>query len=354
MAQERTVLDALTRRAKRADSRETLAQLASEIGHAVAGQQLDAEAGLALSRVVARTRRGREAYDEGYLTGLSDLVAAVAAARADTDDRAASTRAVDASRALQDIVRVLDDGPKGPSAIAHAIGLEKNDGRVTRHLQKLEQLGLVVPARSANQKERLRQLTARGHRIASGLPAPAGVAASLDPDQVATIVEGVVRMLHLVMRCREVSLAELAASSGSTCGDSLARELALRGERQGLLDLTKDDRCSWLRTHEWARVLEGYASRSDLLQRAFAEVPRGFVLLTDEVDAWRNALRSSVDGVQDVLPFNVSDRELDGASAVVSTDETIAESLASEIPVGLFAATQRNGEVFVEPIRKAA
>ncbi len=358
----RPVLDALKRRVAQAHTRDKLAQLASELGHSLSVGHLDAEAAHALSRAAGRARRGRAGFDEGYLTALADVLGAVGAAAADVADRAMAERALEGAPVLRRMVRALHESPQGPSALARAIGMASNDGRVTRHLQKLEALGLVEPAPSANKKERLRQLTARGHRIAAMAASLAEPAESHSPDRA--VVEDVVGMLHLVLRCGDVSLSELAACAGSgPASESLAREFAMLGERRGLLDVTTAERCVWGREQiRWRDVLEGYATRPDALRAAFAAVPRGFVLCTDEVDAWRLALRSAqVEGVEDIGSYHFASTMLAPGEvpAIVSADETAARYLATQkgmttqrgpTETRLYAATAPRAEVVIEKV----
>jgi len=357
---ERLVLEALKRRVAQAHTRDKLAQLASELGHSLSAGHLDSDAAYTLSRAAGRARRGRKGFDEGYLTALSEVLGAVGAAAADAADRAVGERALEGAPVLRRMVRALHERPQGPSALARAIGIASNDGRVTRHLQKLEALGLVEPAPSANKKERLRQLTARGHRIAAKLSEPAATAAPAD----AAVVEGVVGMLHLLLRCGEVSLSELAACAArAPSSESLAREFAMLGERRGLLDVTTAERCVWGREQvRWRDVLEGYATRPAALRAAFAEVPPGFVLCTDEVDAWRLALRSAeVEGVEDIGSYHFASTMLapGEVSAIVSADETAARYLSTqyvsaprstEPSTRLYAATAPRAEVVIAKV----
>lgn len=361
-----SVLEALQRRVAGAHTPEKLAQLASELGHSIAGGQLGSREAHLLARAVGRARRGRGDFESGYLTALGDLLAAIASATADAAERAAAARAVDSSPELRRIVLALHDRPQGPSALARAVGLEANNGAITRQLQKLERLGIVDAAPAVNKKERPRQLTARGHRIASDLirlvDAPEAPASSTNHLVTSSIVARAMAMVRFVSRCGEVSIDELAASApgGSDERAALARAVAAHAELLGLVDVTTNDRVIWGRRapqETWKALLEGYVERPDDLRAAFARVPHRALVGTDLVDAWRDVLGIAEVPVGDVVNFELARRVRNEFPAIVFTDRTVALTIARELSspssstsTPLFVAEPRGAHIVVTPL----
>ncbi|GAB5544292.1 MAG: hypothetical protein SangKO_040520 [Sandaracinaceae bacterium] len=324
MADE-TVFAALKRRVARAKERSGLAQLASELGHAVASSHLVADEARKLSRAFGRARRGRDAFDRGYLSALSDLLAATSSAMSDASERAAARQAIEAAADLDAIIVALGERAMTPTELAEAIGDAPNNGGWTRKLQKLEQLGLVEPAPAGDKRRRPRQLSARGHRLALELEAER-------PSRDDQLIADVVAMTSLLRCAREVTEEELCACVTVESDERarLVRSFLEAAEMCTLLDLKMDGRVRWGRDVErWDAVL----ARPDQLAEAFGGVPPDAVLTTDEVGSWQEALSAgAVRQVVDVVPFRLAEQLSRDFAACVVTDRTVARALGESIP----------------------
>lgn len=361
MAAGNEVLESLERRVAHANTREKLAQLASEAGHAIAAHAVTSSGAETLSRSMSRARLERGAFEDGYLKALADVLAAVAAATADDTERRAIVARVERSDALRTIVRSLDSTPASPAALARVLGAGANDGRVTRHLATLEKLGVVEPAPAADRRERPRQLTPRGHRIARELDN--GIGAGAERASITTtawseeerLTNAIVGMFHLTVRCRNVTVPELAACVGGrdAASERLAWAFASASEQRGLVDMTFGGRCVWERgdsRKSWSLVLARYDGRWADLRSAFDGVPSGFDLWTDAVEDWRDAFaKAGVSEVRDVCSHFMGQQVMDEtSSAVVVDDDTVAASLARRLgPDRVFLAKPHHESVLV-------
>ena len=282
-----------------------LAQLASELGHALARGRLSGGAAAQLSHDAVRARRRfpKQGADNGYAHALEDILAAVAAALVDAQEREDVVAEVRQNPTYAHIVRQLEASPAGPNDLALALDGVPNNGKITRALQQLEGLELIEPASGSNQRARPRRLTARGYGVARALNDELGPA--IETAQARAIAlrtaTRVLLMFQLARRCREVSVRELTSSFGtSAANESFVRDIAFLGERHGFLDVSEDGTCRWGREQlsitEWLKHVV-----PDKLAAAFAEVPPGYVLVTDHVDAWRDVLsHPSFAGVGDI------------------------------------------------------
>lgn len=228
--------------------------------------------------------------------------------------------------------------------------MSQNDGRVTRRLQRLEEMDLVEPAMAAgDRRARPRQLTARGHRIAAEM-AHAGssahfrksdkpLARNAPPKEVA---ERVFSILRLVQNCPNIGLQELATCIGprrEPFSEMFARFVVELGEKRGLLDLTAEGYCTWGREQQkspWIQFLD--TARPEQLRRAFEHVPDHFVICTDMVEPWRQAFSRAEEAprIGDVWPVAMAESTIpsEPIPALVLHDRTLLSVVKSRPVVG--------------------
>lgn len=346
---DESLFEALRRQVSEASSQEKLVQCASEVGHALASLHLNGQEARKLSRAAGRARRRREAHDQGYLAALADVLSAVASAMEDQAARSVAQRAVEQSDALTEIVLALYDRPLTPTELTRSVSDRSSDnGSMTRRLKKLAELGIVEPASTRNKKERPRQLTARGHRLANHLQEQCS---PIEPEF--RLVADALAMLRMVERSGELELRELSAcvNAKHAWSDRLARVLAEAAELSGWLDFKMDDeRVVWGRElEEWTPIFEKYANRPKAVCELFAGVPPGSLFCTEQVEAWREVL-GPVDQIREVSSFRFLQEFSGTFSAVICTDHTVTRSISRMSVAGqYFVVRPRQDELVLTP-----
>jgi DNA-binding MarR family transcriptional regulator len=347
------MIAALRRRVDEASSPAQLAQLSSQVGHALALRQLSAESVAALCRQTGRKRRGSPDFESGYWSAISDVLGASSAALRESAQRDELRSEIDSRPALRKVLLALHGRSQTPTELARAVSRSAiaNDGRITRRLQALEELGLVEPVIPVNDKRvRRRQLTARGHRLAfeiSGRKDKGRVSVTpiQAPPSNEEVVESVISMLRLVESCHDVGLRELYACAGriGVTSNRFARFVVAVAERRGLIDVTPEERCRWGREQQnnrWIPFLDSCASEPQQLKTALSQLPDGFVLCTDLVHKWRLALSSISDRVRDVgTPEYVA--------KAIKEEPVRTVILDDESRVGMFGADAGDLSVYV-------
>ena len=347
-------IPALEARVEKAREEVDLIRLGAEVGHAIAERAIDERAARSIERSLGRARLDvpRDGFASGYLRALSDVLASLAQVSADQSARQTVMATIARSPTQKKLLLRLDQGPATPSALARALGGSSDNGKVSHALARLQTLGLVEDAPASDDKQRPRQLTARGYRLAKDLTASTAKKAAL-VDPVDAAFDTAAAIVQLVSLSRGVRLSEIEACTTATLDRARTHRFAEAMERRGLVNMTRAGTCEWGRSTKLASseaLLARYVGRAGDVQKAFRDVPRPFSLWTDRVDVWRDLVAAAGLGEVDVMMPAFGER-MDDDVVVVDDDDTIVLREARDRSKGhLFEIREQDGTLLVQKV----
>jgi hypothetical protein len=271
-------------------------EIASEIG-LLLGSICSPEDARALRVALSRVRAIADA-DRELMEPLLAVLSGYERSRQQDEERRKTLLAFQPKSTAGRVLLELAAGPRQPVDIARALGLDRNDGRVTRAFRLLEEHALVAPADTADRRGRARMLTQAGIAAAREVRSQSVAPDSAVRAAVSECVETTINWMRMVDSQDGVTRLELErdASAHGLSAEGLLETFCHLGESAGLVDFDANGGAWSLRrrTETWDRFFELLWSGPDPFERLEAQVEGANIVLVtvgERIERWREYLR---------------------------------------------------------------
>lgn len=360
-----SAVQALVGRLKASEELEA-GSFATELGHLFAERPLDSNQARELRLEVLKAAKRRNAVQAATLAAFASFLVAYEASRQSLENEADA--AADLNEADWGYLRQLSQQPATPSELAGG----KDNGKVSRRLDVLEERGLVVIVDGRDARTRPRELTSLGQlvvaRSAKQDSTAAGATQAAPPATADTFDTPLSTWLERGVESTLRALKSILASSDrppmqrSEVEASFAPELRKHGflqtfeyhvEAFGLADIDDWGRCwptnSNEHTERWT-VLMSQLRDVQLCQRVFRPSPdERYCLLTvsERQEQWRQVLQGLTQRIEvyteESWKYLGADEDAVPRSLIVD-DSTLASKLARSSKLRLFTLEAKVGE----------
>lgn len=277
---------------------EGILDLATELGHFLAERSLTSRETRSIRLALAHRKQDANETLAARCEAIAVLLFAYEASRQNDEAQLDTVNQLGLDAALARLLRRLGQGPATPSVLARG----KDNGKVSRQLSRLEEMGLVEPAQATDGRTRPRTLTARGHVVLQRLVRRGKKETREIVRVISVCVESTLRALKSV---RVNSLA--APMSRSEVKALIARPLRDHGaldafecfaESFGFIDIDRNGLFWEAQGNEhsdrWSALLDPLKGDEMLCKQVFSKLPSDqeaiLVTVSARLGSWREIL----------------------------------------------------------------